>query len=174
MYMFSIGQIDVRRYDGRLLPSPGEHTPPGIDHHRISIGRKRRFLSRLPTGRDVAAILDGPGPQERLPVRLSRLPGKICRDQDHLCSGPRHQAEHLTEAQIIADGKPQICKARPGHYDLLPRLYPVRLPVCRPLGDLYVEHVDLPVTGDHLSRGIEQEAGVKGPPLGISLCDAAV
>ena len=38
-------------------------------------------------GDDEDAVLDGAGPQQRLPVRLAGLPGEGGRNGDDLCAG---------------------------------------------------------------------------------------
>ena len=76
---------------------------PGISHERVAVVLNPRFRvgSALADTRDVAQVLDGPGSQENVPVRLTRGSCEGRRAEEEI--GSRIRAVQLREAKIVAD-----------------------------------------------------------------------
>ncbi len=96
-------EIDVGEGNIFLFPTIGEDTAPGIDNERVaeafSTARQR---SKLAGGDDEAAVLNGAGTVQNVPVCFARHSGEGRRNGKHLGARLRIAAIKFREPQIVA------------------------------------------------------------------------
>ena len=118
-------------------------------------------LAELGGGDDERLVLDRPGAQENLPVRLAGHAREVRGHGDDPRALDRLDPVQLGEAQVVADGQPDRgAVGQLGDDDLVAGLLGVGLEVLA-LGDLDVEQVDLAVDGLQLTVGADVRGRVR-------------
>ena len=93
------GRIDLGQDDARLGAALGEDAAPGIDHQRMAEGLAAVLvLAALRRREHEAAVLDGAGAIEHMPVRLAGLPGEGGRDGEERRAGLGQRAVERRES----------------------------------------------------------------------------
>src|SRR5581483_184372 len=157
-------EIDVGR-DAAAAPRQAvEHPPPVIDDHAVAVGLAPvRVKSRLRGGEHEAEILDGPRPQQRLPVCTSRRFGEGGRDHQQLRPRSSQAAKELRKADVVAHGESQAAHRGLYHYGRGSGGDVRRLAIAvgfLALRNLHIEQVNLVVPRPPLSlRVIDQGCG---------------
>jgi hypothetical protein len=107
-------------------------------------------------------VLDGPGPQQRLPVRLAGLGREGAGHGHEARPASGELAVELRETHVVADREAQASERRGGHHALLAGGDADRLfdHITAVIAQIDVEEVDLPVHRLDRAIGREQRAGV--------------
>jgi len=84
----------------------GKDGAPGVDHQAVAVVLPAtRVQAPLAAGGDVATVLDGAGPDHRLPVSDAGRHREGGRDQKHLGAPVGQGVEQFGKAQVVADGE---------------------------------------------------------------------
>ena len=81
-------EVQFSRDDGDGVGRLGDHRPPWIDDHRATEGGLARWPADLRRRQHVGAVLDGPGPQQHLPVVAPGPLREVGRDGQDLAPRP--------------------------------------------------------------------------------------
>ena len=156
-----------RSISARASPGPsdarGDDVAPGVDDHRVAVALPQPRVVVPPVlGRrqHVALALDGPRPQERLPVVPARRQRERRRHAEDLGPVAHQPAIEVAEPQVVADRQAQPAQRRRDDDRRVARRDALRLAAADRLGDVDVEEVDLAVGGQGRAVGAEQDAGV--------------
>src|SRR5215470_3774419 len=95
--------------------------------------------------KDEAAVLDGAGAIEYMPMRLAGLLGERGRHRDERGAGFRQCPIERREAQVIADCEAQASPRQVGRNGALAGPEIARLAIALAAREIDVEHVDLVV-----------------------------
>src|ERR1035437_6601006 len=78
-------------------------------------------LAALCGGEHEAAVLDGAGADQHMPMRLAGLLGESRRDREHGGAGLRQRAVERRETQVVADRQSQPAPRQIAQHSLLAR-----------------------------------------------------
>src|SRR5690606_19926189 len=118
-------------------------------HHAAAVaGAAGIVVADLGGGRDVAEVLDGPGPQQHLPVVAPGVQHERGRDQQQARAVGGQAPVQLGEPQVVADRQPDPYPVDVDGHGRVAGGDGVGLVEGDPSGDLDVVQVDLPVGGD--------------------------
>src|SRR5205814_648780 len=79
-----VGEVDASQSKPVVLAAVGDDGAPRVDHERMPVaGPLAPVEAPLRRGEDVALVLDGPRPQEHVPVILPRLAREGAGHGDH-------------------------------------------------------------------------------------------
>ena len=123
-----------------------------------------RRLADLVRGDHEDLVLDRARPQQHLPVVAAGGRGEGGWHRDQASPAQRQDPVELGEAEVVADGQPEVGIAERGGDDLLAGFLELGLAVGDP-ADEDVEHVDLAVEGEVRAVGPDQDRGVVTPAL---------
>src|SRR5665811_1510585 len=107
-------------------------------------------LAALRGGEYEAAVLDGAGADQHMPMRLASLLGESRRDREHGGAGFRQRAVERRETQVVADRQSEPAPRQIAQHRLLARPVAVRFAIALAVAKIDVEHVD-PVSYTHLT-----------------------
>ena len=138
----------VAEYDARINTTLGEISPQGsMISEWPNVSRPSWCLPPCAGRDDIAARLDGPRAQQRMPVRLARDLREGGGHGDDLRPSHRELPEQIREAHIIADRQAQL--RRREEFATIGAAAPGRIAVGLLVDvaciQLHVEHVDLVV-----------------------------
>src|SRR5450756_282083 len=102
-------------------------------------------LAALRGGEHEAAILDGAGAVQHMPMRLASLLGESRRDREHGGASLRQRAVERRETQVVADRQSEPAPRQIAQHRLLARPVAVRFAIALAVAKIDVEHVDLVV-----------------------------
>ena len=100
-----------------------------------------------------AAVLDGAGAQQRVPMRLAGLLGEGRRHGEERGAGFGQRAIQRRKAQVVADRQPEPAPRQVGDHGGLAGLVVGRFAIALAVVQVDVEHVDLVVARQHLALG---------------------
>jgi hypothetical protein len=152
-----VDEIDFGRDDGGHVGRAGKDSSPGIDDHRISIGREAlRIVADLIRRDDVNLIFYGARAHERLPVGFPGQGSKRCRHEDDLSALSDQQTIEFRETQIVANRKSHAAELGFGDDHFRPGLARFRfLRRDAPLdGD--IEEMDLAIAREEIALRTEK------------------
>ena len=156
-----LGRIDLGHHHAGLGAAFGDDAAPRIDHQRMAEGLAAVLvLAALRRGEHVAAVLDGAGAHQHVPVRLAGLLGEGRGNGEERRAGLRQRAVERREAQIVADGQAEPAPRQVVQHGKLAGPIAPRLAIALAVGQIDVEHVDLVVARDDLAARVDQEAAV--------------
>ena len=98
----------------------GDDIAPGVDDHGVGIGLELGLDPALGWGHHIAAVLNGAGAQNGLPVVLARGHGEVGGGHQNLGPLQSHDPVQLGEADVVADGQAQTAHLAGVHRDNLP------------------------------------------------------
>ena len=139
---------------------------PGVHHHAVTVtgSLARRRGAPLTAGRHVAAVLDGPGAQQRFPVVDAGGGGESGRYDQDMGALQSQSPVEFWKAQVVADAETEAHPlAIHRHHGISGRDHR-RLVVGGAIGKTYVEEVDLAVASDLFATAVEHHAGVVAGP----------
>src|SRR5690606_29260532 len=103
------------------------------------------------------AVLNGPGPEQHMPMCLPRLAGEGGGYRKHFRPSQRLGTEKLRKTQVVADSQAEPDAGQIDDRCLRARLIGRRFTPTLAAVEIHVEHVYLVVSGDALASGrIEQ------------------
>src|SRR5687768_743769 len=117
-------------------------------------------LSALGRGEDEAAVLDGPGALQHMPMRLAGLARESSRHRKEGRAGFRQATVEGGEAEVIADGQAEPAPRQVGDDAVVSGAIVARLAVALAAGEIDIKHMDLVVARDDLAFRIDEEGTV--------------
>ena len=75
-------QVDLCRNKAGLIGGTGDHIAPGVDHHGVTVGLEAGLFADLARSNHIAAVFNGPGLEQRQPVVLAGIEGKVGRTKE--------------------------------------------------------------------------------------------
>ena len=124
-------EVEIRDAHARALGELREHDAPGIDDRAVAPAiAPRQMLSHLRRRDHEAAVLDGAGAQQDLPVRLAGVRRESRRHEQDLGAAQRQRAIQLGKAQVVADAEAHRDAVHVGrhHVGLVVHLDPAFIP----------------------------------------------
>ena len=95
----------------------GQDLAPGRDDEAVAVGLPAALvLAGLRRGKDEAAVLDGAGAHQHMPVRRAGLARERGRDGQEIRAGLGQRAIEVGKAQIVADGQAQRTPGQLGQH----------------------------------------------------------
>ena len=156
----SAGSISANDHAG-LGAALGDDAAPRIDHQRMAEGLAAVLVLAALRGREhVAAVLDGAGAHQHVPVRLAGLPGEGRRDGEERGAGLGQRPVERGKAQVVADRQAEPAPRQVVQHRELAGPVASRLAIALAVGEIDVEHVDLVVARDDLAVRVDQERAV--------------
>jgi putative transposase len=160
----ALERLDHHAVTGRQLADDGA---PGVDDERVPEALAALVVvAPLGGGDHPALVLDGPRPQQQVPVRPPGVRGEGGRHQEDLGAGVERQlAVELGEADVVADRHPHLRRPHAHHDRGLAGRRRVGLAQRGAAGDVDVEQVDLSIEPADCSRRGDDDRRVVGPPV---------
>ena len=92
----NFGNVNVRRENTGIRSGFGNDLPPWRHHEAVTEGLAPALMApALGCGDDIAAILNGPGTQQHMPVRLAGRHREGCRYIQNLSATLRQRPSYL-------------------------------------------------------------------------------
>src|SRR5450756_585884 len=101
-------------------------------------------LAALRGGEHEAAVLDGAGADQHMPMRLASLLGESRRDREHGGAGFRQRAVERQETQVVADRQSEPAPRQIAQHRLLARPVAVRFAIALAVAKLSLIHISEP------------------------------
>src|SRR5262245_18256094 len=108
-------------------------------------------------GENEAAVLDGAGALQHMPMRLTGLARKGRWHGEKRRAGFREATIERGKAQVVADGEAEAAPGQVGDDAIIARAIIARLAIALAAGKIDVEHMDLVVARENFAFGIDQE-----------------
>ena len=114
-------------------------------------------------GEHEAAVLDGAGAQQRVPMRFAGLAGEGGRHREERRAAFGERAIQRRKTHVVADRQADAAPGQVGDHSGFARLVIGGFAIALATGQIDVEHVDLVVACDHAAIGPDQERAVDRP-----------
>src|SRR6266576_5330761 len=110
-------RIDLRQENAGLYAALGEHLAPGRNDQRVAIGLALVLMhATLGCGEHEAAVLDGAGAQQGVPMRLAGLSGKGGGLGEERGAAFGERAIQRRKPYVVADRQPDPAPGQVGYH----------------------------------------------------------